>query len=115
MAGDRAWREECLEDYVRDRMSPQEFAEHVGCSCKNAYAILGGKIWTDTPRPEGFSYPWPEYEARSSKYVSQKRKEKYAEGMQLYRENGWDQHQLSAHLGMAITTTRDLLRREGEL
>ena len=115
MAIDKIWREECLVDYVRDRMTPTEFAEYVGISRDNAYGVLSGKIWKDIDRPDGFMYPWPEHEKKYSKRINQTRKEKYAEGMRLYRENGWDQHQLSDHLCISISTTRDLLKREGEL
>jgi predicted DNA-binding protein YlxM (UPF0122 family) len=115
MAIDRIWRAECLEDYVRDRMTAGEFAEHVGCSRDAAYGILSGKNWKTIPRPDGFMYPWPEHEERSSKRISKSRKALYAEGMRLYRENAWSRQELAEHLGVAMTTVRDLLKREGEL
>jgi hypothetical protein len=55
-----SWKSECLLDYVRERMLPETFAEHVGCTLWHAYLILGGKAWPAIPRPEGFAYPWPE-------------------------------------------------------
>jgi hypothetical protein len=54
------WKVECLRDYVRDRMLPETFAAHVGCTVWHAYVILSGKAWPSIPRPDGFVYPWPE-------------------------------------------------------
>jgi hypothetical protein len=52
------WKLECLQDYVKDRMTPKQFSEHVGLSLGRVYMVLKGKIWTDIPRPVGFQYPW---------------------------------------------------------
>ena len=49
-----------LEDYVRERMSPQEFARHLDVSTATAYSILNGKTWTTIERPPGFLHPWPD-------------------------------------------------------
>jgi hypothetical protein len=53
------WRVSVLVDYVRERMTIHEFAEHIGSRPRTAEYILRGYSWKDTPRPEGFQFPWP--------------------------------------------------------
>lgn len=53
------WQEECLNDYVREKMSPEQFAEHVGANLCLATRILRGQSWKSILRPPGFCYPWP--------------------------------------------------------
>jgi hypothetical protein len=54
------WREDALRDYVRERMTPEQFAEHIGIKRNAVYEILNGG-WKRAKRPEGFMYPWPEH------------------------------------------------------
>jgi plasmid maintenance system antidote protein VapI len=52
------WREDCLQDYVRERMTPKQFAQHIGITVICARRILNGERWQSVVRPEGFKYPW---------------------------------------------------------
>jgi plasmid maintenance system antidote protein VapI len=53
-----AQKTEYIADYVRQRMSLRQFAEHIGLSTATASFILRGLGWKHIPRPEGFQYPW---------------------------------------------------------
>jgi len=58
---DPVFKAEVLQDYVDQRMTAKEFAEHTGLDINQCYRILSGETWIKTPRPEGFMYPWPEH------------------------------------------------------
>ena len=104
------WRAECLVDYVRDRMTPRIFAEHIGTSRSVAYKILLGDYWKATPRPEGFLYPWPE--AQNPVVISQRRKEAYADGYKRFEEGKWTYRKLAYYLGIPTQTAWDVVQRK---
>ena len=56
---DDEWKADCLVDYVKGRMTVEDFALHVGCSLPTALRVLRGGGWKRVPRPAGFVYPWP--------------------------------------------------------
>ena len=110
---DDAWKAECLVDYVRERMTPQEFAEHCGFRLSNAYLILQGKAWTNLPRPEGFAYPWPERENLGSRSRFRRRQE-YIEALRTMREEGLSRRAVATRLKVADKTVDDIARRLAE-
>jgi hypothetical protein len=108
---DEAWRTECLEDYVRERMSPQQFAEHCGLRLNNVYAILWGKSWKNTPRPDGFLYPWPEREALGSRSRFRRRQDDYIAAIKAMRAENLSKHEVAARLKVSYQTVDDIVRR----
>ena len=105
------WKRECLEDYVRERMTPHEFAEHIGVSKNRVYYILSGKEWKTVERPEGFQYPWPEREKLGSRSSFQRRVQEYDAAIRLREENGWTMIQLADYLGVGKGSGSDIVRR----
>ncbi len=53
------WQEDCLKDYVREKMTALQFSQHIGTNLAVAKRILRGDAWKAAPRPDGFLYPWP--------------------------------------------------------
>jgi len=107
------WKEECLADYVRERMTPMQFAEHVGVSRSGAYAILSGSKWSNIPRPAAFQYPWPEN--TSPTVLHRQRRLAYCAAVQKFEEEQWTYRQLAAHLGVPLQTAYDAVQRERKL
>ena len=101
----------CLEDYVKERMSPYELAEHMGVSTDSAYELLWGRTWKKVPRPEGFQYPWPERQEFMVKQNFKKRLPRYRAGIKRYETEGWTLHQLADHLGIAKGNAWELVAR----
>ena len=108
---DRDFRIECLQDYVDQRMSAKEFAEHVGMNVNNAYRILAGEQWINTPRPDGFAYPWPEHAHMCRKRLDESRLPEFAEIMQRSVENSWGVRKTAAVMGIGNTTLTTVKRR----
>ena len=108
---DDAWKAECLEDYVRDRMTPQEFAEHCGFRLCHAYLVLQGNAWGNLPRPEGFAYPWPEREHLGSRSRFRRRQGAYLEAIRAMREEGLSRRDVALRLKVADKTVDDIERR----
>jgi plasmid maintenance system antidote protein VapI len=107
---DDAWKAECLEDYVRDHMTPQEFAEHCGFKLSNAYLVLQGKAWTNLPRPEGFAYPWPERANLGSRSSFRRRQGEYVEVLRAMREEGLSRRDVATRLQVADKTVDEIAR-----
>jgi len=108
---DEAWKRECLEDYVRERMTPHQFGEHIGMSNSRVYSILLGKAWRSVPRPEGFVHPWPERANLGSRNTFKRRVHEYDEAVRLRDENGWTMIQLAEYLGVGKGSGSDIVRR----
>ena len=108
---DDAWKRECLEDYVRERMTPHEFAEHVGMRKAHVYGILNGKAWRTTERPPGFQYPWPEREALGSRNRFRRRVAEYDAAVREYESQGWTIQQLADRLGVRRSGAREIMAR----
>ena len=108
---DADWVRECLEDYVRERMSPYDLAEHMGLSTDAAYNILWGKTWKNIERPEGFMYPWPERQEFMTKQNFKKRLPKYRAAVKKYEAEGWTLPQLAKHLKIPKGSAWELVAR----
>jgi hypothetical protein len=108
---DKAWRAECLVDYVRGRMTPQEFADHTGYALTNVYRILMGVSWKDTPRPEGFMYPWPERANLGSRGSFRRRQDEYVAAITAMRTEGLTKHEVAERLKLSYQTVDDIIRR----
>jgi hypothetical protein len=111
---ERDWKEECLRDYVDQKMTPVEFAEHVGCTLWHSYLILGGKAWTHVPRPQGFQYPWPERAHLGTRGFERKEREyrKVYERLSedKKRDTKWTLTQLATSLDVSAHTARRIHR-----
>ncbi len=108
---DHAWRYECFEDYVEKRMSPKEFAEHIGFTLSNTYFILQGKAWKDTPRPEGFQYPWPERANLGSRSSFRRRQDEYVAAITALRTEGLTKHEVAERLKLTYQCVDDITKR----
>jgi hypothetical protein len=107
---DPTWGRECLEDYVRERMSPKQFAEHIGVGLGHVYEILLGRTWRHIPRPEGFVYPWPERGHAGHRGSIEQRMVRYAEGVERFESEAWDMKQLAEHLKVSKSSAHRILR-----
>ena len=97
---DDDWKLECLIDYVRDRMTPYQFAEHIGMQLPHVYAVLAGQRWKHIPRPEGFEYPWPERARLGNRKSFLRCVHAYDEAVRLRDENGWSLARMAEFLGV---------------
>ena len=104
------WKAECLRDYVRERMLPETFAAHVGCTVWHAYLILGGKAWPSITRPEGFTYPWPERTQLGCKGF-QRREQDYRKAYAQMKQAPVTQKEWAADLNVSAYTVREFVRR----
>lgn len=111
IAADKAWRAECLADYVRERMTPHQFAEHTGYTETNVYRILSGFAWKDTPRPEGFQYPWPERANLGSRGSFRRRQDEYVAAITAMRTEDLTKHEVAARLGLTYQCVDDITKR----
>lgn len=93
-----------LRDYVVERMTPRQFAEHVGIGYSGAVAVLAGKIWRDTPRPEGFRYPWPERSYQSTAIKQRYSRAEVDEALALKAKEKWSYRTLATHMGVSHCT-----------
>ena len=107
---DRGWRAECLQDYVGNRMTPKDFAEHIGVSLTTAHRILSGRGWQDVPRPDGFEHPWPKQDRRADLIEQHPL---YQKGLQLFKDLRWTHHQLGLYLGVSAEVAYRATLREG--
>ena len=108
---DATWGRECLEDYVRERMSPKQFAEHVGVGLAHVYEILLGRAWRHIPRPEGFAYPWPERRSPGVRGSILRRMARYDASVARFEAEQWNFTQLAAHLNMSKSSAQRIVRR----
>lgn len=106
-----AWKAECLRDYVRERMTPQEFAAHCGYALTNVYRILSRKTWTKIPVPEGFAYPWPERQHLGSRSRFLRRKEEYLSVITEVREGRLTKQEAAEKLNVSRQSVDDITRR----
>ena len=107
---DADWRSECLRDYVNERMSPKDFADHIGVTVTQAYRILCGRAWKDIPRPEGFEHPWTDQDRRADLIEQHPL---YRKGLQLFKDLRWTHHQLGLYLGVSADAAYRATLREG--
>lgn len=108
---DPVWRRECFEDYVRERMTPAQFAEHIGLTVDSAYWILSGEGWKNTERPEGFVYPWPERADLSPPARFRRRQTTYVDAYERMTAEGWSYRDLAKHLGVSTSSAHDIVGR----
>jgi transposase len=106
-----SWKLECLEDYVKEHMSPKQFAAHVGISLNYAYEILQGNRWVQIPRPEDFEYPWPERLNVGSRSSFRRRQEEYVAAITEMRAKNLSKHEVAQRLGVAPQTIRNIANR----
>lgn len=106
-----AWKLECLEDYVREHMTPKAFAEHTGYGVTNCYLILMGQAWKHIPRPEGFMYPWPERENLGSRGRFRRRQVEYIAVITEMREKGLSKREVAERLRVSYSTVREIIQR----
>jgi hypothetical protein len=99
------WRADALMDYVRERMSPKQFAEHIGAPYSSAIHILSGNRWKATPRPAGFVYPWPERAAHSQSIRNAYSRPEIEEALALRHARGWSYRELAEYMGVQQSTT----------
>lgn len=98
------WQAGVLHDYVQARMTPKQFAEHIGTSYSGAVAVLCGKIWKDAPRPDGFLYPWPEQSYKSTAIKQRYTREEVNEALALKAKEKWSYRTLAAFMGVSNCT-----------
>jgi len=111
MLEDDNWKRECLEDYVREHMTPHEFAAHVGLPRPHAYAVLNGKRWRQVPRPEGFQYPWPERENFGSRNSFRRRVHEYDEAVKRFEAEGWSLSKFAKHVNVHKGSAYGIIER----
>ena len=105
------WKRECLEDYVRERMSPQTFAEHCGFSLSNAHYVLNGRGWRRTKRPEGFEYPWPEREHLHSSTRFERRFHIYAAAYERMKHENLTMSEFAQAIGLSRSRAYIILEK----
>lgn len=108
---DYAFRVECLQDYVDQRMSAKEFAEHTGVDINSVYRILCGEQWLNTPRPEGFIYPWPEHAKASRKRLDESKFPFYADVMKRAKAESWGVRKTANTMGIGVATLVTVKRK----
>jgi transposase len=113
------WREVALQGYVRERMTPKQFAEYVGAPYSSAVHILSGNRWKETPRPAGFAYPWPEKAPHSDSIRNAYSRPEIEEALALRHAKGWSYRELAEHMGVQQSTAHrwengDAKRRKKE-
>ena len=96
-----AWQEEALRDYVNERMSPKQFAEHIGAQVDTVYEILAGKTWVRAKRPEGFQYPWTGTRRKTPRILSQS---EIDQALALREAEGWSHRELAQNVGVHFVT-----------
>lgn len=111
MTNSKSWKQECMEDYVRERMSPKEFAEHCGFTTANAHLILIGKSWKTTKRPEGFEYPWPERAYLHSRSWFERRLSLYREAFQKMEREGLNAAWFAEEIGRSIDRAYHIIKQ----
>ena len=111
MKADLEWRRTCLEIYVRERMSPQQFAALIGRDISNAYFILNGLGWKQVDRPEGFQYPWPEREYLGSRSRFRRRQDEYIDVVGKFKKGEITELDAQKQLKVSPSAVRDILRR----
>ena len=99
------WKEAALREYVTRRMTPRQFANHIGYSYSGAITILLGRMWPETPRPEGFMHPWPERAAQSVALLHRYTREDIIKALALKEAEGWSYRQLARYMGVSHCTT----------
>jgi transcriptional regulator with XRE-family HTH domain len=99
-----------LRAYVRERLTPRQFAQRAGVSYNMALLILNGQRWTSTRRPEGFVYPWPERGHAGHRGSIEQRMVRYAEGVERFESEAWDMKQLAEHLKVSKSSAHRILR-----
>mgnify|MGYP003338887982 CR=1 FL=1 len=107
---DAKWRSDALAEYVKHKMTPKQFAAHVGVTQTQAYNILRGQSWRDIGRPDGFKFPWKPQ--KTHRQICTERTEIYREGVRLWAENGWTFRQLAEHMGVPAYTAWTAVQRE---
>lgn len=113
---DPVFKAEVLQDYVDQRMTAKEFAEHTGLPLNNVYRILAGEQWTKTPRPEGFMYPWPEHASDHKRCIDTSRYPHFVDVLAQAEAEKWSVRKTSKALGVApssIPTVKRRLREAG--
>jgi hypothetical protein len=105
-----SWKAECLEDYVRERMTPRQFADYVGISITGAYEILQGNRWIQIPRPEGFEYPWPERRNLGSRGSFQRRQAEYIAAITDMRTHNLSKQEVAERLGVVPQTVDSIIK-----
>ncbi len=95
------WQEEALRDYVNARMSPKEFADHIGVGVDAAYSILAGKGWLRARRPEDFCYPWTGNKRKVYRTFSQTEIQR---ALALREANKWSNRTLAKNIGVHYST-----------
>ena len=113
---DLKFQAEVLQDYVDQRMTPQEFAEHTGLDRNACYRILSGEQWIRTPRPDGFMYPWPEHAEGHKRVNDSSRYPHFVDVLTQADAEKWSIRKTSKALGVApssIPTVKRRLRAAG--
>ena len=93
-----------LRAYVRERLTPRQFAQRAGVSYNMALLILNGQRWTSTRRPEGFVYPWPERRSHSTSVRCAYSRSEVAEALAQRAAHGWSYRTLASHMGVSVAT-----------
>lgn len=108
---DPVFKAEVLQDYVDQRMTAKEFAEHTGLPLNNVYRILAGEQWTKTPRPEGFMYPWPEHASDHKRCVDTSRYPHFVDCLVRGAAEKWGVRKLTKEMGISPSSLPGVKRR----
>jgi len=105
---DAEWRRQALEECWKQQMTPLEFAQYVGITRAQVYAIFAGREWKSIPRPEGFVYPFPAKAIRKEEETRWR-----TECLSDYVREKMSTKQFAAHLGVTVNNALYVLRGEG--
>lgn len=108
---DPVFKAEVLQDYVDQRMTPAQFAEHTGMAKCAVYRILSGESWVRTPRPVGFEYPWPEHAALCHKRLDESRFDEFARVLRQADAEKWGVRRIARELQISASSIVTIRRR----